>query len=163
MQIDLLRPLTGEPPYLITQTFAHEMWSEPFGYRYHDGTIGYHWQPGVGAGHFHNGVDYAVFGDSAVRACAAGTVGLAGLSPSGFGLRLMIDHGLYWSLYGHLSMISVVPGQQVGQGQQVALSGGGNGDVRDGNSTGPHLHWSIIRERDSHYVQPWVGERTWIG
>ena len=41
------------------------------------------------------------------------------------------------TLYGHLSLLSVVKGQQVSVGEKIGYSG------NTGNSTGPHLHFGV--------------------
>lgn len=45
--------------------------------------------------------------------------------------------------YCHLSRLAVVPGQVVGAGTPIALSGGQPGAAGAGNTTGPHLHLGI--------------------
>lgn len=71
----------------------------------------------------------------------------------GYGKYVKIDHGngLY-TTYAHLNSISVVVGQQVTRGQQVGLIGS------TGNSTGPHLHFEVIkngvRVNPLNYVKP---------
>jgi murein DD-endopeptidase MepM/ murein hydrolase activator NlpD len=65
----------------------------------------------------------------------------------GYGYRVVIDHGNgYSTTYNHLSVISVRSGQVVGKGQQVGLMGS------TGRSTGPHLHFEILR--GGSYVNP---------
>jgi len=139
----LIRPLKGSPP--ITQAFAEVNSFEPTGYLSPEGTIAY--QP-ASYDHYHNGVDYGVACGTPVHAAAAGTIVEAGISSVGFGLRLMIDHGAIGTLYAHLTDITVKVGQKVKQDQIVAHTGGGNGDERDGNSTGCHLHWSVYWYQD---------------
>jgi len=42
------------------------------------------------------------------------------------------------SMYCHLDRIDVQPGDAVGQGQKLGLSG------MTGRASGPHLHWSMV-------------------
>lgn len=143
----------------ITQAYGNINGIEPNGYVYPDGSIAY--VPGKDAtlDHVHNGIDYAAPCGTKLYAPAGGKVLLAGISPSGFGLRLLVRSGPVEWLFGHLSDILVEVGDRVHVMDTVAISGGGNGDARDGNSTGCHLHWSVIRWSDGHYIQPWVGAR----
>jgi murein DD-endopeptidase MepM/ murein hydrolase activator NlpD len=70
-----------------------------------------------------------------VQASLGGTVLVTG-EYRGYGQRVVIDHGDGWStLYGHLSAITVVPGQVVVMGTPVGNVG------NTGTSGGPHLHW----------------------
>jgi murein DD-endopeptidase MepM/ murein hydrolase activator NlpD len=51
---------------------------------------------------------------------------------------VVIDHGLeIFSVYGHLSKISVQKGDLVNQGDILGLSG------MTGRVSGPHLHWGV--------------------
>ena len=56
----------------------------------------------------------------------------------GYGNYVMIDHGDgRVSIYGHLSGVTVVPGQEVSAGQLIGFVGS------TGYSTGPHLHFEL--------------------
>lgn len=86
----------------------------------------------------HTALDIAVPNGTPVRAADRGRVILAGWNPSGYGFRVVIDHGTdYVTLYAHLSDIYVEKGQVVGKGQVIGASGA------NGNITGPHLHFEI--------------------
>jgi len=55
------------------------------------------------------------------------------------GKWILIDHGNNLStLYAHLSLIKVVPGQKVKAGQVIGYSG------ESGYVTGPHLHFTVF-------------------
>lgn len=70
-----------------------------------------------------------------VLAGLGGTVLAAG-EQSGYGTRVIVDHGDGWTtLYAHLSAIWVAPGQQVAMGTLVGSVG------NTGTSAGSHLHW----------------------
>ncbi|MDA0364527.1 MAG: M23 family metallopeptidase [Chloroflexi bacterium] len=87
------------------------------------------------------GIDIAAPWGSAVYSARGGTVSFAGGNPCcSYGLHVIIDHGGgYESLYAHLSSINVVRGQAVNKGDLVGAEG------TTGHSTGPHVHFEIIR------------------
>jgi len=86
---------------------------------------------------YHAGQDYGVDDGTPVLAPITGTVVLA--EPLQVrGNAVILDHG--WGVftgYWHLSRIDVVPGQVVGWGDVIGLTG------NTGLSTGPHLHWEM--------------------
>ena len=87
----------------------------------------------------HTGIDIASNQGTAVYASDGGSVTLAGWN-GGYGNCIMIDHGNgYVTLYGHLSSISVSVGQTVSQGATIGAVGS------TGNSTGPHLHFEVLK------------------
>src|SRR6185503_14900346 len=89
---------------------------------------------------WHPGIDIAAAMGTGIAAADGGTVTFAGWNTWGYGNRIVIDHGNgYSTTYNHLSVISVRVGQSVGKGQQIALMGS------TGHSTGPHLHFEILR------------------
>lgn len=94
--------------------------------------------PKKGASTYHKGVDWATPKGTTVKASCGGTVAKAGWG-SGYGYVVYINHADgRQTRYGHLSKILVSVGQQVSQGQKIALSG------NTGVSTGPHLHFEIL-------------------
>lgn len=86
----------------------------------------------------HTALDIATPLGTKVIAADRGKVISAGWNPTGYGFRVVIDHGIdYITLYAHLSDIYVQPGDIVGKGQVIGLSGA------NGNITGPHLHFEV--------------------
>jgi murein DD-endopeptidase MepM/ murein hydrolase activator NlpD len=86
---------------------------------------------------YHSGVDIAAPKGTPIVATDNGVVIFSGYK-GGYGKTVMIDHGLgYSSVYGHTSVLLVTNGQEVTQGQRIALVGS------TGLSTGPHLHFEI--------------------
>ncbi|MFM8594342.1 MAG: peptidoglycan DD-metalloendopeptidase family protein [Chloroflexota bacterium] len=111
--------------FRFTQAFGCTgMWLEP-------------WDSNLGC-NFHNGIDLAAPMWSPVEAADGGIVEQAGWCDCGFGYYVKIDHGNgFKTLYGHLAEYYVTPGQAVEQGDLIAALGS------TGNSTGPHLHFTI--------------------
>lgn len=86
----------------------------------------------------HNGIDIGAPTGTSVWATSDGRVELAGFSDRGYGNRVLVDHGNgVTSLYAHLSVIQVVAGDTLDQGQILGAVGS------TGLSTGPHLHFEI--------------------
>ena len=85
----------------------------------------------------HYGVDYGVPEGTLVTSCADGKVVMAENRIT-TGWSVVVEHspGLY-SLYYHLSVLSVKEGQMIKQGEKLGLSGS------TGLATGPHLHWEV--------------------
>lgn len=91
-------------------------------------------------GHWHSGIDLAAARGTPVMATLPGTVTVI-LSPAGYGLHIVIDHGGgLSSLYGHLDTVLVTSGDFVIAGQVIGTVGS------SGNATGPHLHLEIRRD-----------------
>ena len=109
-------------------------------YVYVSSRFGLRIHPITGQKKTHTGMDLASNQGTAVYASDGGTVTLAGWN-GGYGNCIMIDHGNgYVTLYGHLSSISVSKGQSVTQGATIGAVGS------TGNSTGPHLHFEVLKD-----------------
>ena len=94
----------------------------------------------------HLGTDYAASTGTPVFATAKGTVTHAG-EKGAYGLLVEISHANgYETRYAHLSKVSVHKGQQVAQQQRVGNVGS------TGRSTGPHLHYEIIK--NGQHINP---------
>ncbi|MFH0873686.1 MAG: peptidoglycan DD-metalloendopeptidase family protein [Candidatus Komeilibacteria bacterium] len=88
----------------------------------------------------HRAIDYAAASGTPIRATADGTVTFAGWSSGGYGRLTSIRHNATYSTnYGHQSKIIVKVGQKVKQGQTIGYVGS------TGFSTGPHLHYEMVK------------------
>ena len=96
---------------------------------------------------WHPGIDIAASLGTPIGAADGGTVTFAGWDNTGYGYRVVLNHGNgYSTTYNHLSVISVRVGQSLGKGGQIGLMGS------TGRSTGPHLHFEILR--NGAFVNP---------
>ena len=101
--------------------------------------FGYRRDPINGRRAFHEGVDIANRQGAPVKAAAAGVVTYAGRR-AGYGLMVEINHGNGLATrYAHLSGGLVKVGEKVEKGAKIGLVG------TSGRSTGPHLHFEILR------------------
>lgn len=91
--------------------------------------------PILGGRRPHLGIDLAAPFGSPVAATSDGVVRIAGWQ-GGYGLLVAVAHaGGLETRYGHLSRLSVVPGQNVRSGEVIGFVGS------TGRSTGAHLHY----------------------
>jgi murein DD-endopeptidase MepM/ murein hydrolase activator NlpD len=94
--------------------------------------------PVLGTSRPHNGQDFEVPYGTDVYATGDGSVIESGWNSGGFGNCIVIDHGYgFQTVYGHLSEIKVVKGQNVKRGDLIGISGS------SGLSSGPHLHYQV--------------------
>ena len=95
---------------------------------------------------YHRGVDFAAYYGTNIIACNSGVVIRSNYSSS-FGNVVIIDHGGgICSLYAHASSRLVEKDDIVKKGDVIAKVGS------TGDSTGNHLHFSILK--DGEYVDP---------
>jgi murein DD-endopeptidase MepM/ murein hydrolase activator NlpD len=89
----------------------------------------------------HAGLDFTAPIGTEIYATGDGIVRESGGAGDGYGNKIVIDHGYgYQTLYGHCSKVLVKRGQKVKRGEKIGLVGS------TGKSTGPHLHYEVIRK-----------------
>ncbi len=100
---------------------------------------GYRIHPITGQRRFHDGIDITANHGYGVYAYTDGRVVETGWN-GGYGNCILIDHGNgLKTRYAHLSRIYVRVGQRVKTGERIGAVGS------TGNSTGPHLHFEVIK------------------
>ena len=94
------------------------------------GRDGYRWHPGI---------DIGMLRTLEIRAAQPGVVENVGYAVGfeGYGQIVLIQHGRYEELYGHLSAYRVHIGQKVWAGEHIATAG------CTGSCTGTHLHFEV--------------------
>ena len=108
--------------------------------------------PFSGKQDFHKGLDFAGKKGSEVIAVGDGVVSWAG-KKSGYGKLIEINHGNgYATRYGHNQSHIVKVGDTVKKGQQIALMGS------SGRSTGPHVHFEVLRNGKKVNPSEFIGE-----
>lgn len=111
--------------------------TSPYGWRIH---------PIYGTNKFHSGIDLGAPSGQPIKAAYRGEVVISEYSSSA-GNYIMINHGNgLASVYMHCSKLNVSVGQIVEKGDIIGLVGS------TGNSTGPHLHFSV--RVNGEYVDP---------
>jgi murein DD-endopeptidase MepM/ murein hydrolase activator NlpD len=108
---------------------------------------GFGWRadPFTGRRALHEGVDIASRLDSPIHAMGDGVVSHAG-PKAGYGLMVEVTHGNIVTRYAHAKSVLVKVGDRVDRGQPLATVG------TSGRSTGPHLHFEVLRE--GKFVNP---------
>ena len=120
---------TGEPGScgLVDNPGGGGGWVRPLG--------SYSWVRGFSG--IHTGVDLSAAMGAPVGAANGGTVIFAGWSNWGYGWSVVLAHGPYTTIYGHLSDVYARCGAYVNPGQTIGAVGS------SGDSTGAHLHFEI--------------------
>jgi len=101
---------------------------------------GYRLYPLTGTPSSHSGIDLACATGTPVYATKSGTVAYVCKNDRVYGNYVIVNHGNgYQTLYAHMSKITCVKGQAVDNNTQIGLVGS------TGQSTGPHLHFSVFK------------------
>ena len=88
----------------------------------------------------HRAIDIGAGEGTPIVASDSGYVAVAQWSDVGYGRMVIVDHGNgYQTLYAHMIKYFVEPGQSVAKGEMIGHCGS------TGNSTGPHLHFEVIK------------------
>ncbi|MEM6802521.1 MAG: peptidoglycan DD-metalloendopeptidase family protein [Bacteroidota bacterium] len=96
---------------------------------------------------WHFGIDLKAETGTPVIASASGTVVFSKTSEGGYGKHIRLKHeDGFETMYAQLSDMKVEAGQTVKQGEVIGLTG------NSGASTGPHLHFEILK--DNKRVNP---------
>ncbi|HRE11354.1 MAG TPA: M23 family metallopeptidase [Ignavibacteria bacterium] len=133
-----------------SEIFYHTLRDLPIGYPY-NGTkssdYGYRRNPFGGfSSEFHGGVDFKGPVGDPIYATGDGVVNRCDWY-NGYGNAVVIDHESgYQSLFGHLSSVNVVQGQQIKAGDVIST----------GRSTGPHLHYEIRKDGNDISPEPFL-------
>jgi murein DD-endopeptidase MepM/ murein hydrolase activator NlpD len=99
---------------------------------------------------WHSGLDIAASRGSAIVSAADGIVVYAGYRYA-YGFTVEIRHAAGFSTkYAHLKKVTVQNGQHVKAGDLVALMGS------TGRSTGPHVHFEILKDDEKLNPYPFV-------
>ena len=93
----------------------------------------------------HTGIDIAANTGTKIVAAMEGTVTVSSTTGD-YGYHIKITNGDVSTLYAHCSKLYVKEGDVVTQGQEIAEVGS------TGKSTGPHLHFEIMRGQT--YINP---------
>ncbi|MDO9231814.1 MAG: peptidoglycan DD-metalloendopeptidase family protein [bacterium] len=104
---------------------------------------------GAYGGKPHNGVDFGLStGNNIFTAKGGKVVGVGNNGKYAYGKWVAVDHGDgLLTLYGHLSSQLVSKGSTLKIGDKIGKSG------NTGNSTGPHLHFSVFTSKSFETVQ----------
>lgn len=92
---------------------------------------------------FHGGLDMACPRGTTIYAALAGTVSATGWSDVYGNYVIITHHSGYKTLYGHMSKITTVKGAKVGTNSKIGEVGS------TGQSTGPHLHFTVYKNNKS--------------
>jgi len=102
--------------------------------------FGHRADPFTGRSAFHRGLDFAGPAGAEVVAVASGVVTYS-KDRFGYGKCVEINHGNgYVTRYAHNQRVLVQAGDTVQKGQPIALIGS------TGRSTGPHLHFEVLKQ-----------------
>ncbi|ABO25312.1 M23 family metallopeptidase [Shewanella loihica] len=135
VQLSLLETVTSnlhidEERYISGRPIQKGWLSSPYGLRN---------DPFNGRRTMHKGIDFAGKEGADVVATAGGVVTWAG-NMFGYGELVEIDHGNgLRTRYGHNKSLSVAVGDVVAKGESIAKMGS------TGRSTGPHVHYEVLR------------------
>lgn len=113
---------------------------------------GYRVHPIYKAKKFHYGLDLIAPTGTKIYSTADGTITSVVKSSKGYGNKIIVDHGLYKTLYAHLSAFKVKLGDTVMRGDVIGFVG------NTGTSTVAHLHYEVIKGKKKVNPAKYLGK-----
>lgn len=111
---------------------------------------GFRWHPMTGTRMFHRGLDLAAPFGTPVVVAASGVVTGIYRDPR-LGLSVRVDHqNGYTTVYAHLQEVFVREGESVSRGGRIGAVGS------TGLSTGPHLHFEVLRDEEHRDPEQYI-------
>lgn len=128
--------------WVTIQEINGDLFHKPLrGSYYISSRYGWRNNPFVNARTFHNGIDMATAMGTSVYAALDGTVTTTGYDVTYGNYVIITHHSGYQTLYGHMSKILVSKGKRVTASTKIGLVG------NTGQSTGPHVHFTVYKNR----------------
>jgi len=111
-------------------------------------TQGLHWYNAIDFSHGNCGEPiFAAAAGEVLKVKLTESTSTSAFNGAGNHLTILHPNGVV-TMYGHISASFVSPGEQVSQGQIIALMGGQPGTPGAGKSTGCHLHFGVTGARN---------------
>ena len=105
----------------------------------------YGWRdnPFSGSRTFHNGMDMATARGTAIYAALDGTVSSVGYDVTYGNYVIVSHHSGYQTMYAHMNTVLTARGKRVTTATKIGTVG------NTGQSTGPHLHFTVFKNRST--------------
>lgn len=130
----------AELDWVTKQEINGDLFRRPLHGRYWlSSYYGWRKSPFTGARSFHSGIDMAAPHGTSVYASLPGRVAAVGYNETYGNYVIISHHSGYRTLYGHMSAVLVVRGQNVDMNTRIGRVG------NTGLSTGPHLHFTVFK------------------
>ncbi len=129
----------AELDWVTRQEINGDLFIRPLKRYYLSSNYGWRPSPFTGKRSFHNGIDMASPEGTYVRPALVGRVSSTGFSSVYGNYVIIAHHSGYKTLYAHLSSINCKKGQSVGLNTVIGKVGS------TGQSTGPHLHFTVYK------------------
>lgn len=130
--------------WVTLQEINGDLFRKPLrGSYYISSRYGWRNNPFSGSRTFHNGIDMATNQGVPVYAALDGRVSATGFDPVYGNYIIISHHSGYQTMYAHLSAIQTARGRQVTASTRIGQVG------NTGQSTGPHLHFTVYKNRST--------------
>ncbi len=128
--------------WITIQEINGDLFRKPLrGGYYISSRYGWRDNPFVGSRTFHNGMDMATSKGNPVYAALDGMVASTGYNVTYGNYIIVSHHSGYQTMYGHLNTILTAKGARVTTATKIGTVG------NTGQSTGPHLHFTVYKNR----------------
>jgi len=129
----------AELDWVTRQEINGDLFVRPLKRYYLSSPYGWRSSPFTGARSFHNGIEMAISEGTPIHPALIGVVSSTGYNSVYGNFVIISHHSGYKTLYAHMSAITCKVGQSVGLNSTIGKVGS------TGQSTGPHLHFTVYK------------------